>query len=252
MITMELRQIIEYEKTINHEGKITLRNVLNSYPIYKEEHRKELNEKIIEHFYFREIGFPTYDMFVFKLNSKLIEIMPYYNQLYWSETIEHNPLFNVDLTEEFSHEVKNESKGTGTTNSNTTNNSSYSNNQNSTSSNNELSVRNDTPNEEITEDDIISNKYASETNYNKNSSSNNISNNGSQNFSSNDESQSSNKGESNTLETYTKKTKGSSAGLSFPHAIKQEREIFLNIDMMIIEELETLFLQIKRCNNEYI
>lgn len=245
MITMELRQIIEYEKTINHDGKLTFKNILNSYPIYNEEHRKELNEKIIEHFYFREIAYETYDKFLFKLNSKLLEIMPYYNQLYWSESIEHNPLFNVDMTEEYSHEIENKSKESGKSNSSDSSNSSYSNTQNSSIENEELNVRNDTPNEQINEDDIKSNKYASETIHNKNSSSNNDNNSGSQTNTLASESSSNNLGESNTIETYTRKTKGSSAGLSFAHAIKQEREIFINVDMMVIEELESQFLQIR-------
>ena len=45
-------------------------------------------------------------------------------------------------------------------------------------------------------------------------------------------------------ETYTRKTEGSSAGLPFSNAIAQWREIMINIDMMIIEELEPLFIQL--------
>ena len=48
----------------------------------------------------------------------------------------------------------------------------------------------------------------------------------------------------NTNQTYTKKTKGSSAGLAFSTAIKKDRETYINIDQMIIDELEDLFISL--------
>lgn len=67
--------------------------------------RDYLNNKIYKHFYFREIGFETGHLFSFKLNTKMEEIMVYYNQLLESTDIVFNPLWNVDLTETFTHEV---------------------------------------------------------------------------------------------------------------------------------------------------
>ena len=71
---------------------------LDDYPIFDECHRKELNDKIIEHYYFREIGAETPDRFNFYLRRKMREIMPYYNQLYKSCLLEFNPFYNTDLT----------------------------------------------------------------------------------------------------------------------------------------------------------
>lgn len=65
---------------------------LDSYPIWAEEYREYLNSKIIDHFYFREIGQETPDRFNFFLRRKMNEIMPYYNKLYESELIEFDPL----------------------------------------------------------------------------------------------------------------------------------------------------------------
>lgn len=65
---------------------------LDKYPIWDEEYRPVLNNKIIEHFYFREIGQETPDRFNFFLRRKMNEIMPYYNKLYESEMIEFDPL----------------------------------------------------------------------------------------------------------------------------------------------------------------
>ena len=48
----------------------------------------------------------------------------------------------------------------------------------------------------------------------------------------------------NTTESYVRKTLGSSAGLPFSKAIKQWRDIMINIDMQIINELKNNFMLI--------
>lgn len=53
-----------------------------NFPIYDENHREELCKKILLHYYFREIGMETVGAWKLKLQSKMIEIMPYYNNLY--------------------------------------------------------------------------------------------------------------------------------------------------------------------------
>lgn len=65
---------------------------LNNYPIFDEGHRTILNNKIIRHYYFREICCDSPERFNFYLETKMDEIMPYYNQLYKSELLEYNPL----------------------------------------------------------------------------------------------------------------------------------------------------------------
>lgn len=52
------------------------------YPIYDETHRDELQEKIIRHYWTREIGQETVGAFRLRLQVKMTEIMPYYNKLY--------------------------------------------------------------------------------------------------------------------------------------------------------------------------
>lgn len=65
---------------------------LHNYPIFDENYREVLNRKILNHYYFREIGQETPDRFNFMLGTKMDEIMPYYNQLYMSTLIEYDPL----------------------------------------------------------------------------------------------------------------------------------------------------------------
>lgn len=82
--TTELRYLVETNYPLN----------MTSYPIFDESYRNTLNQKIINHYYFREIGFETAGLFVNRLNQRLTEIMPYYNQLYKSAQLEFDPLIN--------------------------------------------------------------------------------------------------------------------------------------------------------------
>lgn len=72
---------------------------LKNYPIFSESHRQELNEKIVNHFRYREIGYETIHQFIFALNRKMFEIMPFYNQLYESEELEISALTNYSYDE---------------------------------------------------------------------------------------------------------------------------------------------------------
>ena len=63
-----------------------------------QEHRALLFKKILLHYYTREIGYETVGLWKLKLNQKLMEVIPYYNQLYESELIKFDPLKNVDVT----------------------------------------------------------------------------------------------------------------------------------------------------------
>lgn len=72
---------------------------LKNYPIFSESHRQELNQKIVNHFRYREIGYETITQFIFALNRKMFEIMPFYNQLYESEELEISSLTNYSYDE---------------------------------------------------------------------------------------------------------------------------------------------------------
>ena len=55
---------------------------LSSYPIFDSDYRTKLNDKIIDHFYFQEIGFETPAQFAWMMKRTMNEIMPKYNALY--------------------------------------------------------------------------------------------------------------------------------------------------------------------------
>lgn len=61
------------------------------FPIWNENYRATLCEKILKHYYMREICCETIGLWLFYLNRELQEIMPYYNELYKtiSDDFEH-------------------------------------------------------------------------------------------------------------------------------------------------------------------
>lgn len=82
-------------------------------PMYKNEtaaHRAGLLKKILLHYYTREIGYETVGLWKLKLNQKMIEIMPYYNQLYESAELEFDPFKNVDVTRTHEGEYNDDEK----------------------------------------------------------------------------------------------------------------------------------------------
>lgn len=58
------------------------------YPIFDEEYREPLQAYIENYYYDNEIGFETAELFRRNINRSLIAIMPYYNQLLKSATLE--------------------------------------------------------------------------------------------------------------------------------------------------------------------
>lgn len=168
---------------------------LKDYPIFDEDYREILNNKIIEHFYFREIGFETFALFKRFLNRKMNEIMVYYNQMYKSQLIEFDPLVDYDVK----HNSKHNTKG------------------NTVTSGSSKGFSNDTPMGKL--GNIYSEEYASEA----------------------DKSESTSAGSVVNEETLVDETLGKSGGSSRSKLLQEYRETFLNIDMLIIDELEPLF-----------
>lgn len=68
-----------------------------NFPIFDEDYRNVLCTKILRHYYTREIGLETYGLWKLKLQTKLNEIMPYYNKLYETELLKYDPLRDVDM-----------------------------------------------------------------------------------------------------------------------------------------------------------
>lgn len=105
--TTELRYICEnYAGLTESEGYGNISDIIEKsrtkvfdfpFPIFDENYRSVLETKIIKHYYTREIGAETVGLWKHFLDRKMNEIMPYYNQLYKSELLEFNPLYDTDL-----------------------------------------------------------------------------------------------------------------------------------------------------------
>lgn len=105
--TTEVRYICEhYAGADESVGYMDTREVISKarshifesdYPIFDEEYRSVLETKILRHFYTREIAAESVGLWKMWLNTRLNEIMPYYNQRYESEFIRFNPLYDTDL-----------------------------------------------------------------------------------------------------------------------------------------------------------
>lgn len=86
---------------------------LDAYPIFDEGYRAELNQKIVNHFYTREIAYETPSLFIMRLNVKMVEHMPQINRVY--ELINERDPFRTAYTKQSSWaqaENTNESSGT--------------------------------------------------------------------------------------------------------------------------------------------
>lgn len=194
---------------------------LKNYPIFDEDYREVLNNKILMHYYMDEIGFETAGLFKVYLNNKMNEIMPYYNELYKKQK---DLLLNLDkttnMTETFTRD--------NTTNTNTTSNSTSSNTASGTSKN----VYQDTPMGNITEQNIDNYSYASSQEFNKNQNTSSI------------EDNSSLTGKATNLENYIRTKTGNNGRLYGIEILKMIKNNYMNIDEMIINELQDLFMGI--------
>lgn len=200
---------------------------MTNYPIFDENYRETLNNNILHHYYENEIGFETAPLFRFYLNQKLNEIMPYYNELYkvQKKLIDDNLLLNnVNLREEL--------QGSNTNNTTTTGSSTSQSTNNGTSNNKNLFQ--DTPQGQISQTDIDNQKWATNLTLDRNTTNNTINDTSSNNGSAN----------TNTTNTYLKTIIGNNGGKFNIDILNDIKNNLLNIDLMIINDLNELFMQI--------
>ena len=106
--TTEVRYICENYASLNQsKGYNDIETILDNswdkvfdfpFPMFSEEYREDLCKKILRHYYTREICEETVGLWKLRLNSRMNEIMPYYNKLYNSELISIEPLINTRLS----------------------------------------------------------------------------------------------------------------------------------------------------------
>ena len=189
---------------------------LDKYPIYNEEYRNVLNDKIINHFYFREIGFETAAQFAWYMKRTMNEIMPKYNRLY--EVLETE--FRHPLADWYRHrdvniegETSNETETSGETSAET----------------HSRNVFQDTPMSLLSNEgspSIENLDYATNVTYDDSNSSGTSSGNST----------------SNGTSTTDRVEDEFGRNKSLAWLIDEFRQKFVDIDLLVIDDLETLFI----------
>lgn len=185
--------------------------------------KNKLADRIINHYYMREIGVETIGLFKLKIKTKLDLLMEKYAPLIYTNSIEYDILVNEDYTETFNRSTS----GTDTN----VNTSAGSNS--TTSSGSGLTVSSDTPQGQISKANILAGQYATSTsageNTNTTSTTDSVTNNSS--------------GSNSGTEQFTRRVKGN-RGISatYQAMIKQYRENILTIYNDIINDLNDLFM----------
>lgn len=187
--------------------------------------KDKLADRIINHYYMREIGVETIGLFKLRIKTKLDLLMERYAPLIYTNSIEYDILVNEDYTETFNRSTS----GTDTN----TNTSAGSNS--TTSSGSGLTVSSDTPQGQISKATILNGQYATSTSAGENTNT----------TSTTDSVTNSSSGSNSGTETFTRRVKGN-RGISatYQAMIKQYRENILTIYNDIINDLNDLFMGI--------
>ena len=174
-----------------------------------------LAQKIVDHYYMKEIGLETVALFKRKVKVAMQEIMEEKAPLIYSASLQYNPLTNVNYTETYSGASTN----TNTSSSDTT----------ATSDSSGLTVNSDTPQGKINKQGILEGDYASSTSANEIEDTANT--------------QSSGESSGSGTQDYTKHFEGNQGiSATYQKMVQQYRDNIRAIDREIIEDLADLFM----------
>lgn len=205
--TLELRHIHQTYKVFNFD-----------YDFYTDSNiiKSKFEEKFIDEYFFHEIGQETVARFQHRLRTRLNKIMPYYKQLYDTEIAakDINFLLNKDLTETFERVVTGESSSI---NDLTVSDQGETNNKESNIENGNASLE--------LENGSLTN--VSKTSLSNNTNSNNTS-----------------RDNTNQNEITTLKSQGNIGITSSAELLEKWRSVIINIDQMIIDACDDLFMQV--------
>lgn len=175
--------------------------------------KDRLAERILTHFYLREVGQDSPGAFILMTKDLMKELMETYVPLIYSASIKYDPLVNVNFSETYDRTTNNTGNRTSTGNIN----------------NSGLVIESDTPQGQINKDSILQGKYASHTTGNEGNQSNN------------DSTNTADSGNEHSVRT----TKGNSGVSATSQAmIQQYRDIVRALNTEIVYQLEPLFMGI--------
>ena len=192
------------------------------YPIYDESYRSVIETKILKHYYTREICADTVGLWKLWLNTRMNEIMPYYNQLYKSALLEFNPLYDVDITTD--HMVKNDG--------NRANDNTITNNGSSNNNSDNWNYYSDTPQGGL--EGIETNTYLTNATHDTAESHTNY----------NETNTADLKETFTSTESYLEHVNGKRGGVTYSKMLEEYRQTFRNIDIEVIHSLDDLFFNL--------
>ena len=210
-----------YQKIIHPETKL-----------FDPDYEPILYKKIIRHYYFDEIAHETTGQFIMRLNTKLDEILPYYNQLYASAALEFNPFNDVDYTRTGNKEDNNTNNQTRTDNLTSTRTDNLANHAESE----QYELFSDTPEGSLA--GVDQENYLSTAK--KVTSEADGTNTGTQTYA--DTGTQKNDAVIHNINEYFEHITGKMGTADYSSLLIKFREAFINIDMMIINELKNLFM----------
>ena len=228
---------------------------LTSYPIFDENYRNTLNQNILNYYYESEIGVETAALFKKLLNARMQLIMPKYNKMYTVESLfpTEDVYNNVNLTETMDKDTTDslDRDDTGTISETNNNTQSGTGTQTGSSSANNKNLYQNTPHGSINMETLGStNVYATNFTLDNNSQSSTVTD---QSSSTNNttlaNTSSASRDEARTgTENYIKTIIGSN-GKKYSADVYEKLydnvlNKFENIDMLIINELQDLFMGI--------
>jgi hypothetical protein len=190
---------------------------LSTYPIFDEAYRETLNDKIIRHYYLREIGHETISIFIYQMETKMREIMPLWNQHYKLSLLEVDPLSTVSIKSLTTMDSTATSTGTSESDSG--------------SGAKSRAVASETPQTQLSPNQ----DYASAIQ-------DNVSDTTATSKATEDSSNSQQGTNDNTMSGYQGHA---------PELILRARQALVNVDMMVIDDLKELFMLIWQNNDEF-
>ena len=204
--------------------------IFDNFPIFDESYRSVLCSKILKHYYTREISAETVGLWQLWLNTRMGEIMPYYNKLYESALLEFDPFKDTNYSRNHGGTF------TGDTVRNGRSEIDVNNSVTSTGTSNSKNLFSDTPQGAITNIEnesyltnatLIKDTDTNTTNTDGNSTTQNTETTGITNT-------------DNWIETIV----GKQSTVSYSKLLQEFRDTFLNIDVMIINDLSDLFMNL--------
>lgn len=224
------------------------------FPIWLESYRPILEKKILMHYFNKEIGLETYALWKLYLEERLNLIMPYYNKMYETTVKDYDYMTNINDEETYTGKKQTQEDGKYNAKGNSdfhgesadTFHGSGISEDNGTNTTNKKELSSDLPQANYANVDYGTNLVEGEqSGTTKNNGSTQSDSNGTneQDTTTTTTQESTNNLKGVVDDTFTRKRKGVT-NIPLTDLLMKYRESLINIDVMVINELQDLFMTI--------